>query len=161
VDTNSFDTSAPIKHYLNEIGSPVVNRLIADESNDLVNASVTMVEALAGITIRIGRGDVIDGDLDSVLNVAQHEFNEKFVVLGTTLLVIHRAMNLERTRALRGCDAIQLAAALEFQSNIGQESIEFVCADDELNRAAAEEGLVVLNPNETSPNSDYLSEEEA
>jgi predicted nucleic acid-binding protein len=153
VKTYYFDTSALIKRYLSETGSPVVNQLIVDENNDLIIASVTMVEAFAGITRRIRRGDLIYGDLDAVLSVAQHEFNEKFIVLGTTIMIIHRAMNLARSRALRGYDAIQLAAALEFQSNIGQETITFVCADDELNRAAADEGLVILNPNEPLSNS--------
>jgi predicted nucleic acid-binding protein len=153
VEIYYFDTSALIKHYLNEIGSSVVNQLIADDSNDLVIVSITMVEAFAGITRRIRRGDLIYGDLDAVLSVAQHEFNEKFIVLGTTIMIIQRAMNLARRRALRGYDAIQLAAALEFQSNLGQEAIAFVCADDELNRAAADEGLAILNPNEPMSNS--------
>jgi predicted nucleic acid-binding protein len=142
-----FDTSALIKHYLDEIGTPLINSLLYEQSNDLAIVSVTMAEAFAAITRRIRGGELTYGTVEKVLEVARTEFEEKFIVLATTLVVVYRAMALSQTHALRGYDAIQLAAALEFQNGIGKKKVTFVCADDELNRTAAREGLSILNPN--------------
>jgi uncharacterized protein len=59
-------------------------------------------------------------------------------------LIDHAAM-LARTHALRGYDAVQLAAALEIQSQI--PTLALISADQELNTAAAAEGLAVDDPN--------------
>jgi uncharacterized protein len=59
-------------------------------------------------------------------------------------------MNLAEVRGLRGYDAVQLAAGYAVNTICiasGLMSIIFVSADNELNVAAASEGLLVENPN--------------
>jgi predicted nucleic acid-binding protein len=59
-------------------------------------------------------------------------------------------MSLATKHALRGYDAVQLAAALEANDErIANEltPLTLVSADDELNTAAQAEGLTVENPN--------------
>jgi uroporphyrinogen-III synthase len=58
-------------------------------------------------------------------------------------------MHLAKQHALRGYDTIQLASALEIAALAQQLQPPFilVSADDELNAAAAAEGLTVENPN--------------
>ena len=60
-----------------------------------------------------------------------------------------RAMQVAEKHALRGYDAVQLAAGLTLNDRcqtLGL-SVIFVCADGVLNAAAAAEGLHVENPN--------------
>jgi hypothetical protein len=59
-------------------------------------------------------------------------------------------MILAERHALRGYDAVQLAAALELQTVLtasGLPALTLVSADAELNAAAAAEGLTVEDPN--------------
>ena len=61
------------------------------------------------------------------------------------------AMRLAESYALRGYDAVQLAAALELQAvraSFGLPAIIFVSADHRLNATASTEGLPVENPND-------------
>ena len=65
--------------------------------------------------------------------------------------VIARAKQLALARALRGFDAIQLAAALEANDArmaLGETPLTFVSADVNLNAAAGAEGQVVEDPND-------------
>ena len=59
-------------------------------------------------------------------------------------------MNLAETYALRGYDAVQLAAALEIydqSQSVGWSSPKLISADIALNSAAVTEGLIVYDPN--------------
>lgn len=59
-------------------------------------------------------------------------------------------MTLAETYALRGYDAVQLATACAINALCTANSlppVKFVSADNELNAAAASEGLIVENPN--------------
>jgi len=51
-------------------------------------------------------------------------------------------------RGLRAYDAIQLAACLGLRSTVSEQAPTFVCADHDLLRAAASEGLEILNPSD-------------
>jgi hypothetical protein len=57
-----------------------------------------------------------------------------------------RAGGLAVRHALRGFDAVQLAAALTLRTALGAESVAFSSFDAELSRAAVAEGLIVLEP---------------
>ena len=61
-----------------------------------------------------------------------------------------RAMALAEMYALRGYDAVQLAAAVEVQARVdtlGLPVLTLVSADEELNVAARAQGLAVEDPN--------------
>jgi hypothetical protein len=73
-----------------------------------------------------------------------------YQIVELTERVVTRAMMLAETHALRGYDAVQLAAALEVNTlcvGSGLSPIIFVSADNDLNTVSASEGLVVENPN--------------
>ena len=48
--------------------------------------------------------------------------------------------------ALRGFDAVQLAAAVTLRTALGADGVAFSSFDATLSRAAVAEGLVVLEP---------------
>jgi len=71
-----------------------------------------------------------------------------FQVIELDDAIFESAVQATRRHALRGADAIHLACALAAQSELAPDvEIYLVSADDELNAAAAAEGLQVKNPN--------------
>ena len=74
--------------------------------------------------------------LDAPFHVA---INDEIVAISVALGVKHR---------LRGCDALQLAAAVALKKATGR-LVRFICADADLNVAARAEGLSVLDPSRT------------
>ena len=63
-------------------------------------------------------------------------------------MVINTSVTLGVKHRLRGCDALQLAAAVALKKATGRP-LRFICADEDLNRAARAEGLSVLDPGRT------------
>ncbi|TVR49022.1 MAG: PIN domain-containing protein [Puniceicoccaceae bacterium] len=61
-----------------------------------------------------------------------------------TFAVRKLSRRLLRTHSLRAADALQLAAALTL-AEAGFERLAFICADDQLNRAAEKENLRVFD----------------
>lgn len=102
---------------------------------------------MAALTRR-ARGGLSPEDAAAALQRFRAEYADVFYVVGITPQVIADAMALAETHALRGYDAVQLAAALRVggSSALLNISLIFVSADSELN-AATIEGLVVDDPN--------------
>jgi predicted nucleic acid-binding protein len=87
---------------------------------------------------------------DAVLEVlARFAHDVEHVLLSVNLdnELVADAVLLIRKHKLRGCDALQLAAALRVFHSGDYADLVFISADDELNRAATAEGLTVENPN--------------
>lgn len=89
-------------------------------------------------------------DAQAAATQFRREFLSRYEVIEITESVVDTAMRLAETYALRGYDAVQLAAALELQSvraALGLPTLIFVSADQRLNAVAATEGLPVEDPN--------------
>jgi uncharacterized protein len=83
------------------------------------------------------------------LKFEQDYLNEFFKVEISEDL-INEAARLAKKHALRGYDAIQLAAVLETEKErvaVGLSSLILLSADTDLNNAAVVEGLTVDDPN--------------
>jgi predicted nucleic acid-binding protein len=86
------------------------------------------------------------GTIASAIRQFRQEFATLYRLVAITPRAIARAMDLAEIHALRGYDAIQLAAAL--QANQRRKTpMTFASADTSLNTAAAAEGLPVDDPN--------------
>ena len=146
-----LDSSAVVKRYVQEAGTQWVNDLIDPAAgNDIYLARVTGVEVVSAL-IRRGRDDTMsDEDVSAALAQFRKDFAGEYQALEMTAPVLARAMSLAEAHALRGYDAIQLAAASEvndFCLAAGLPTCVLVSADDALNLAATTEGLTVDNPN--------------
>ena len=142
-----LDSSALVKRYRNEIGSAWVLRLSA--SRDQLTVSRLGHIEVASAIIRRGRQSVAAShQVSSALGALDTDMGSAFHVMELSAPVTSRAMDLVRAHGLRAADAIQLACAL-LSCPDAPASAEFylVSADDELNVAAAAEGLRVENPN--------------
>jgi predicted nucleic acid-binding protein len=146
-----FDSSALVKRYVNETGSSWVCGLFDPAlEHEAFIAAITPVEIVAAITRR-ARGEAMT-PIDAVTARTQFrtDLRTSYQVVELTDVVLSQAMSLAEAEALRGYDAVQLAAALAVNALCVQSGLPpliFVAADDELNAVAASRGLAVENPN--------------
>ena len=144
------DSSAIVKCYVQEQGSVwMVTLLDATAGHHLYLARITGVEVIAAIRRRARRGDIAAPDAAAALAQFRQDFAGLYRIIEITPAFLTRAMALAETHALRGYDAVQLAAAVEVNirgATLGLPVLTLVSADGELNVAAASEGLVVEDP---------------
>jgi uncharacterized protein len=144
-----FDSSALVKLYHPEAGTPAVDQIIDDAGNLVRVSRLTVAELTSAFAIKvrtqsIGREDaefflrqfkmdIATGKLE-VFSIGESAFT------ATELLVERYAF----TSRLRALDALQLAVALELQN---QKLVDhFVAADAILCEVARLEGFSVINP---------------
>lgn len=146
-----FDSSAIVKRYVNEIGSNFVEGLTDLKSGNIILlARITRVEVTAAIARRLKNNSLTTADAQNALAIFQHDLTNNYYTVEITPVLLSSAMSLATKHALRGYDAVQLAAALEANEERIINSLPpltLVSADKELNNAAQTEGLNVENPN--------------
>lgn len=142
-----FDSSAIAKRYLTEVGSQWVVTLLADAAHRVVTAGVTGPEVIATIVRRARAGTLPGAQL--LLQRFRSDFGVRYLPVEVDPQLIAAAIRLAEKHALRGYDAVHLAAALGAHANwaIHPSSFALVSADIELNTAAQAEGLFVEDPN--------------
>ena len=143
-----FDTSALVKRYAQEVGTPWVLGLIESGSNISI-VSITGPEMIAAFHRKARLGE-ISGE---AATQASDNFKEDYrgvyqIVEISSEDVMESAMSLAETHNLRGYDAVQLAAAMSLKNPGGRADLIFVSADINLNAAATSEGMVTDNPND-------------
>ena len=136
-----LDTSALVKLYVEEEGTALVKKAVEDA--DIVATSlVAYVEARAAFARRRREGILLVADHSRVLRNFENEWR-RFVVIDVTVPLVRNAATFAELFALRGFDAIHLAAAEFFRVEIG-ESVSFGCWDARLEAAARRQGLQLL-----------------
>jgi len=151
VDIYFFDSSALVKRYVTETGTIWVSTLIDPSvGNRTFIARITAVEVVSAIKRRERAGNLSATDMTASLIKFRQELTTIYLPIEVNQNLILHATSLVETHALRGYDAVQLAAALEVYSQrqfAGLSRPTFVSADSSLNRAAQAEGLTVDDPN--------------
>jgi predicted nucleic acid-binding protein len=145
-----FDSSALVKRYVNETGSTwVLSQLDPARGHQSYVARVTGAEIAAAVAARARSGTVSPADVSAVLAAFRHDFRNEYQIVEITPTLIESAMSLAEAHAIRGSDAVQLAAALEVYTAClaAGTTLTLVSADSALNRAAAAEGIAVVDPN--------------
>ncbi|MBI4603129.1 MAG: type II toxin-antitoxin system VapC family toxin [Planctomycetes bacterium] len=146
-----FDSSAVIKRYLRERGSGWVLSLVPPRAaNTVVLARIAGVEVVSAIRRQERGGNVSPADAAAAIRQFEHDFANEYRIIEITVGLVSRAMSLADRYALRGYDAVQLAAAIEVLGvcrSTGIAGPTLVSADQALNAAAAAEGLLVEDPN--------------
>jgi len=139
---NYLDTSALIKRFVTERGSPLVERLVREEG-PIATAKIAYVEVYAGLTRKHREGHLPGSQYALACRQFETDWQAHIRVdLQDEILVVAR--NLIRRHPLRGFDAIHLASALSLRAALGEE-ITFAAADERLLRAARAERLRPLN----------------
>ena len=145
------DSSAIVKRYVAETGSTYGDALADLKTGNIVLlARITRVEVAAAFARRLKGASLTTADAQNALALFQHDLTNNYFTVEITPVLLSEAMRLAMQHALRGYDAVQLAAALEANSERLSNSLPpltLVSADMDLNNAAQVEGLNVENPN--------------
>lgn len=135
------DTSSLLKIYIGERHSDDVRAWVA-AADCLATSRVAYPETAAALARRQRCGDLPASALRSVLRDLARRWAELMVIDLDEM----RAGGLAVRHGLRGFDAVHLAAALTVRAAAGADAVAFSSFDAALNRAAAREGLIVLEP---------------
>jgi predicted nucleic acid-binding protein len=146
-----LDTSALVKRYATETGTAWVTGVIDPAAGNLILvARITGVETVATIA-RKRKGNLLSpSDAATALATARQEFGGLFLIVEITVALLTAAADLAEKHALRGYDAVQLAAALEASAErqrLNLTPLTLVTADKEFLAAGTTEGLTVDDPN--------------
>jgi predicted nucleic acid-binding protein len=133
-----LDTSALVKKYFEEPGSDEVRSCIASHTS-IATSTITRAEAAAAFAKAVRLGSLRENDAKAGHRLFVREW-KNYIRIRVTESLVARADSLAWTFALRGYDAMHLAAALEWHDRIG-EPITVATFDQELWRATRESGL--------------------
>lgn len=139
---NYLDTSALIKRFVAEKGSPLVQTLVR-RKGPIATAKIAYAEVYAGLTRKLREGHLsdaqyalacrqFDADWQAYIRVELHDD------------ILFLARDLIRRHPLKGFDAVHLASAISLKNALG-EDITFAAADEPLLRAAEAEDLNILH----------------
>lgn len=141
-----LDTSTVLKRYVQETGTAWVQALAAPTvRHSLFVVRITLAETVAAITRRERGESITPQNAATAVADFQLDFARQYRVVEVSAGLVTQAATLARRHALRGYDAVQLAAALEIHAT--DSSLTLLSADAELNTAATAEGLSVEDPN--------------
>jgi uncharacterized protein len=135
------DTSALLKLFMPEPHGDDV-RLWTDAAEALVTAAITLPEMVSAVSRRRRAGDLSETHASELVR----QLKERWPSYMRTALDEDLAADLAWRHGLRGMDAVHLATACALQTAVGPDGLAFAAFDDQLNRAAAAEGLIVLHP---------------
>jgi hypothetical protein len=143
------DTSALVKYYHPEAGSPRVITITDDPGNLLFIARVGLVEIHSGLARKVRTGELQVLAFQQALRRFYADLRgRKFRLIRSSPIHERQAIRLlvqkGLTLPLRTLDALQLSAALWLKDQ--QQLDHFLCADTILCEAAWQEGLSVVNP---------------
>lgn len=133
-----FDTSALIKRYITEDGTPAV--CACWDAADIVVSCWLLYPEMIATFARKRREALIPADQ---LDNAEHSFRRDWLSFARVACdddLIQRLDALHTRHALRGADSTHLAAAMKYR-DLCAETITFACADIQLRAAALKEGL--------------------
>ena len=137
-----LDTSALIKRFVTENGSPLVESLVGQEG-PIATAKIAYVEVHAGLTRKHREGHLSGRQYALACRQFESDWQAYIRVdLQDEILILAR--DLIQRHTLRGFDAIHLASALSLGAALGEE-ITLAAADERLLRAARAERLRPLN----------------
>ena len=146
-----LDTSALVKRYVREPGSPWIISLTDPAANNRCwLATFTRVELVAALYRRVRMGSLTLAQAQGSEQLFRRELRTHFLRVPIRAVIVNQAMGLVTVYPLRAYDALQLAAALHVQaqnSALGLAAPMILSADQNLNRAATAEGLQVDDPN--------------
>jgi predicted nucleic acid-binding protein len=146
-----LDTSALVKRNVQEAGTAWVRNLTRiGTPHDLYIARIAVVELVAAVTRRERGRHLTPAQGAAIIGHFRKRVAQRYIVVELSPTLLDDASHLARAHALRGYDAVHLAAATTLNRQrlaLGLGTVTLVSADAELNRAAVAENLLVEDPN--------------
>jgi predicted nucleic acid-binding protein len=144
-----LDTSALAKVYRKELGSDLMDRIVAERGSHRFISRFTILEIESVLALKFRTGEIDEQSLLIARRRLEADLGSRRLLVATVSdehlrgarqLLIDRG----RTEALRGPDALQLSVALALKRS-SLVSL-FVAADQKHCRLAMIEGFTTLNP---------------
>ena len=142
-----FDTSALVKRFVQEKGSPVVQSLFKSAAG-IATAKIAYAEIFAGLSRKLRERSVSKAQYSTACRQFESEWHA-YVRIELQDDILALARDLIQRHPLRGFDAVHLASALRLKAAIAEE-MRFVAADKNLLKAAQSEMLDAINVETTS-----------
>jgi predicted nucleic acid-binding protein len=146
-----LDTSALVKPYAQETGTDWIMALADSPGQDLYTVRVTGPEMIAALFRKSRMKELPVEEARRAAYDFRQDWMSQYLILEVSAAVASQAMELAEKHGLRAYDAVHLAAALSLQqirNAMDLSSLTFVSADGQQREAAADEGLLVDDPNE-------------
>jgi uncharacterized protein len=144
-----LDTNVIVKRYVLEGGSTWVRLLIEDPNHILLISELVIAETSAAISILRRVGRLSKRHSRDAYTEFRADLNRGlYQTVQPSLPIIESAADLAQIYSLKAYDAIHLATAIHLQRELahGGFTMTFVCADSQILKAAAAEGLATENP---------------
>ncbi len=144
-----LDTSAMLKRYVDELGSPWLRTQISN-SPLLISSQLLVVEITSAFNRRVREGTLTPAEYRRSHAIFCDDCRTEYQIIAVLDAIVDLACDLLERHPLRGYDAMHLATALTAQQSLrarGLPGLTFLCADDRLLNAATTEELAVDNPN--------------
>ena len=138
-----LDTSALVKLYVEEEGSPVV-RDAADRAELIATAAIAYVEARAALVRRRHEGTPSIGEYRGIIRDLDSDWT-RYLIVEIAGALIREAARLAEAHRLRAYDAIHLASAAAVHDRLA-EPIVFASWDMGLEKVARRVGFESLRP---------------
>jgi predicted nucleic acid-binding protein len=142
MSSHYLDTSALVKQYRIEQGTPRVQTLFEDKESPLYISELALVEAASAFQRLKRRGEITEEAMKDALEKFDNDALTRLNIIDVKHELIEQAKSLVLQHDLRTLDALQLATALSLKD----QPPVFVAADDRLLEAAQPNGLSILNP---------------
>lgn len=147
-----LDSSSLVKRFASEKGTGWLVKLFRQKPEITIFAArITFVEVSSALARKVRSGEIKADSEEGSARRLHRAFDHRISTLEINKALILDSAQLARKHLLRGYDAIQLAAALEIsyeRASRGLSQVIFVSGDNDLNQAAASEGLAIENPND-------------
>jgi hypothetical protein len=144
-----LDTSALVKRYHLEIGSPKVAAILAEPGSSHLISRLGLVESVSAFALKVREGQILLADFVAYRKRLLADVRSRTInVIRMRVSHFEQADQLLQRHAvtvkLRTLDSLQLATGLDLRARALLD--HFVCADLNLCKIAAAEGLSVINP---------------
>lgn len=138
-----LDTSALVKLYVDEEGSPLV-RMAVDQAEVVATSAIANVEARAAFVRRRHEGGISAGVYRGMVRDLDRDW-ARYLLVEVTDAIIRKGARLAESHRLRAYDAVHLASAAAVHARLAGPVI-FASWDLGLEKAARREGLQPLRP---------------
>lgn len=141
-----METSALAKLYVRETGTEEMLRLANSVArNELAVLTLARIEMRSAIRRRERAGDILPAAATKMIERLTTDLESLYLIQPLTEAVITEAAGIVDRHLLKAYDAIQLAGCITLRDSSATATV-FVCADQQLIKAAEKERLTVLNP---------------
>ncbi len=137
-----LDTSALVKRYHVERGTPFLDAIFAEPDATFIIASLTIAELTSAIARRHAEGEVSQEGLVQTLSKFAEDLITEFWILDIERHHIYEAQQLILRHGLRTLDSLQLSLLVVVRNL----SPIFLCSDARLRTAAEAEGIPAQDP---------------